>query len=299
MQKVSGTLAIASSPATAALLRGRLARRGTRPLYVSAATGKVNLFIDGAATPSGTLTACPAATGSVTGCTIAWTTTVAVPAAHTFTVEIDTGTANSPNNTVLAEGEGSYALVAGTANILSALSLNAVVTNATFTIGTCTATSCSGTVVLADAAGFAIAYTGTATTPPTYGQSPTSGNVYDNSGVAGASNVTLTSNAPAVGTVTGTAQAPFSTYTAPTLTLAGVDTTGSYTYAVTCVAAATGTFGITVGGGATPSGDVTTGELTGVGVTYPAAGVVTNPTAPSFTCTNGNIGSATGTLPVN
>jgi hypothetical protein len=307
VQKVSGTLEIVSSPATTALLRGALAREGAlarhgaRPLFVSASTGDVHLFIDGGAAPSGSLTTCSAATGTGTGCTLSWTTALAVPASHIFAVEIDTGTTHTPNNTVLAEGSGSYVLVAGSNTTLTpALSLNAVVTSATFTTTSCTATTCSGNVVLAAAGGNAIAYTG-GTAVPTYGQSPTSGNVFDNSGVSGASNVTLTSSAAATGTVTGIAQTPFSTFTAPTLTIAGVNTNGTYTYSVGCVASATGTFGITVGGGATPSLDVTAAELSGLSpaVTYPASGVVTNATAPSFTCTSGNISSATGTLPVN
>jgi hypothetical protein len=306
LQKVSGTITI--DPQTALGVRAAsLAIPRTRPLFVSPNTGDVHVFIGTgigtASAASGSLTSCTAATGTGTGCSIPWSTSLAVPGSYVFTVEIDTGTAHTPNYTVLAEGAGSYALVAGT-NTLAALSLNGVVTNATFSVAACTPagapTNCNGTVVLTAAAGSAIEYTGGLATP-TYGNSPTSGNVFDNSGVAGAADVTLTSTAPAVGSVTGTAQAPYSTYTSPTLTIAGVNATGTYSFSVGCAVGASGTFGITVGGGTTPSGDVTSAELatlTGP-VVYPASGVVTNPTAPTFTCTAGGISSASGTLPVN
>jgi hypothetical protein len=85
------------------------------------------------------------------------------------------------------------------------------------------------------------------------------------------------------------------------LTVSGVNTTGTYTYQVTCNAAATGTFGITVGGAATPSNVVTAAELAALSpaVTYPAGGVTVIGTAPLFTCAAGTISSSTGTLPVN
>ncbi len=297
VQKVSGTLSIVTTQGTLPSSRARAQSGTRRPEYVSAATKHAALFIDGAATASGSTTTCSATTGTGTGCTISWSAALTVPAIHTFAVEIDTGT-NAPANTVLAEGSGPYTIVAGTST-LSALSLNGVVRDAGFTVTSCTLASCSGNVTLSDAAGDAIAYTGT-TPVPTNGQSPTSGNVYDNNG-GGSSNVTFTSATPSAGTISGTAQSPFSSYASGTLTVLGVNTSGTYTYAVTCVSSATGTFGITVGGGTAPSGDVTAAELAGLSpaVSYPASGVVTLPTAPSFTCTAGLISSATGTLPVN
>jgi hypothetical protein len=219
-----------------------------------------------------------------------------VPAAHTFAVETDSGT-NAPANTVLSVGSGSYAIVAGSANALAALSLNGVVKGATFTVVTCSGTTptslCSGTITLAEPAGNAIAYTG-ATVVPTTGNSPSSGNVFDNG------SATFVSNTPAVGTITGTAQPNFSSLAAGTLTVAGVNTTGSYTYQVTCVGGASGTFGITLGGGLTPSLAVSAAELAALSpaVSY-ATGVTVIGTPLSFTCASGNISSAGGTLPVN
>jgi hypothetical protein len=300
VQRVSGTLSIVT-PRAALASSTRIASSSRKPLYVSAATKHAALFIDGAAVTAGSTTTCSAATGTGTGCTITWSAALTVPAIHTFAVETDSGT-NAPTNTVLAEGSGPYAIVAGV-NTLAALSLNGVVREATFTVTSCTNVanpgSCAGNVTLSDAANDAIAYTG-ATAVPTNGQSPTSGNVYDNNG-AGSSNVSFTSSG-AAGAVNGTAQSPFSSFASPTLTVVGVDTTGTYAYSVACAgAASTGTFGITVGGGATPSGDVTAAELSGLtpAVFYPTSGVATEPTAPLFACATGVISSATGTLPVN
>jgi len=62
------------------------------------------------------------------------------------------------------------------------------------------------------------------------------------------------------GLVTGTAQTTggnvFSTHATNTSAISGVDTTATCTYQMTCNSAATGTFGITVGGAASPSGVV-------------------------------------------
>lgn len=294
-QQVSGTLTIGLSRSTSSAAR--------HLLYVSSATAHAAVFIDGAATAAGSATSCSASTGTGTGCTISWSAQLTVPAAHTFAVEIDTGT-NAPANTVLAEGKGSYAIVAGS-NTLSAMSLNGVVADASFTVTGCSGTPpnslCNGTVSLADAASDLIAYTGT-TAVPTTGNSPSSGTVFDNG------NVTLVSSNTVSGTgglITGTAQTAssntFSTYASNTLTISGVNTTGIYTYQATCNSAATGSFGITLGGAATPSGDVTSAELAALSpaVSYPASGVVTTGTAPSFSCASGVISSATGTLPVN
>ena len=140
----------------------------------------------------------------------------------------------------------------------------------------------------------AIAYTGGAAVPTT-GNLPTSGNVFDN-GPA-----TFVSSNPTIGTITAGAQSPFSTLVGGTLSLAGVNTTGIYTYAVTCGAAATGTFTITPGGGATADTILTAPELAGLTpvVSLPAAGLTVAGTALSFTCTAGNITSTGGTVPVN
>ena len=294
IQSVSGTLLI-GNPGTTSSSKTRT------PAFVSSSTMHVALFIDGAATTAGAASGCTATTGTGSSCTITWAAQLTVPAAHTFSVETDTGT-NAPANTVLSVGSGSYSIVAGSANALGVLSLNGVAKNATFTVATCSgvtpASLCTGNITIAAPANNAIAYTG-ATVVPTTGTAPTSGNVYDNGAV------TFVSSAPAVGTITGTAQTVasnvFSTLAAGTLTVAGVDTTGIYTYQVTCAAAGSGTFTITLGGGATPSNLVTTAELAGLAtpVTYPAAGLVVAGTAVSFTCTGGNITSTGGTLPIN
>jgi hypothetical protein len=254
------------------------------------------VFIDGATTSAGSTTACTAATGTGTGCTISWSAKLTVPASHVFAVEADTGT-NAPTNTVLAEGAASYAVVAGS-NVLATLALNGVVKQATFAVATCAVATCNGTVVLAASAGNAIAYTGT-TVVPTAGNSPSSGNVFDNGAV------TFVSDTPATGLVSGTAQSTggnvFSTFATNTLTVSGVNITGTYTYQVACVGSATGTFGITVGGAATPSLAVTTAELAALtpAVAYPVAGITVISTAPAFSCAAGSISNASGTLPVN
>jgi len=242
-----------------------------------------------------------AAAGSGTGCTISWSAQLTVPASHVFAVETDTGT-NAPANTVLSEGAASYTVVAGSTNTLATMSLNGVVKQATFTVSGCSGVTpnslCNGTVALAAAAGNVISYAGT-TVVPTTGNSPSSGNVFDNGAV------TFVSTTPASGVATGTAQTTgpnvFSTYAANTLTVSGVNTTGIYTYQVTCASGATGTFGITVGGAATPSLAVTTAELGALtpAVTYPTGGITVIGTAPLFSCTAGGISNASGTLPVN
>jgi hypothetical protein len=291
---VSGTLTIGAPSA--------LAQSVTRkPAFVSPSTGHAAVFIDGATSNSGSTTTCTATTGTGTGCTISWSAQLTVPASHTFAVETDTGT-NAPANTVLSEGAGAYAVVAGSGNTLAALSLNGVVKQATFAVTACSGVSpnslCNGTVVLAATAGSAIAYTGS-TAVPTTGNSPSSGNVFDNGAV------TFVSATPASGLVTGTAQTAssnvFSTFASNTLTVSGANTTGTYTYQVTCAGGATGTFGITVGGASTPSLAVSTAELAALttAVSYPAAGVTVIATAPLFTCTAGNISGSSGTLPVN
>jgi len=141
-QKVSGTLSIVTSQGALPSSSVRASSASRRPEYVSAATKHAALFIDGAATAAGSTTTCSATTGAGTGCTISWSASLTVPATHTFAVEIDTGT-NAPTNTVLAEGSGPYAIVAGT-NTLAALSLNGVVRDAGFTVTSCTLASCSG-----------------------------------------------------------------------------------------------------------------------------------------------------------
>jgi hypothetical protein len=291
---VSGTLTI-GSPNT------QSKSSKVKTYSVSPSTGHAAVFIDGAVANSGSTTTCVASNGNGTGCTISWSANLAVPASHVFAVETDTGS-NAPANTVLSEGSGSFAVVAGSGNSLSALSLNGVVKQATFTVTACSGVSpnslCNGSVSLASAAGSAIAYTGS-TIVPTTGNSPSSGNVFDNGAV------TFASATSASGLVTGTAQTSgsnvFSTYAGNTLTASGVNTTGTYTYQATCVGAATGTFGITVGGASTPSLAVTSAELAALStpVSYPAAGVTVIGTAPQFACTAGNISASSGSLPVN
>jgi hypothetical protein len=193
IQSVSGTLLI-GNPGTTVTSTTRA------PAFVSSSTKHVALFIDGAATTAGQVSSCSATTGTGAGCTITWAAQLTVPAAHTFAVEADSGT-NAPANTVLSVGSGSYAIVAGTANALGALSLNGIASQATFTVGLCTGVSpnsgCPGTITISAPANNAIAYTG-AVAVPTTGNLPTSGNVFDN-GPA-----TFVSTAPATGTITGT-----------------------------------------------------------------------------------------------
>jgi hypothetical protein len=156
-----------------------------------------------------------------------------------------------------------------------------------------------GNVSLSTPAGVLITYTG-ATTVPTAGNSPSTGTVYDNG------NVTFVSSNAAAGggLITGTAQTSganvFSTYASNTLTVSGVNTTGIYTYQATCNATGTGTFGITAALAGSPSLDVSAAELAALSpaVSYPA-GITVLTTAPSFSCTSGAIGDATGTIPVN
>jgi hypothetical protein len=289
-QSVSGTLLI-GNPGTTASSNNR------SPAFVSPSTKHVALFIDNGAAAAGQTTTCTASTGTGTGCTITWAAQLTVPAPHTFAVEADTGS-NAPTNTVVSIGSGSYAIVAGTGNTLGTLSLNGIATGVTYTVGTCSGVSpnsmCPGTLTISAPAGNAIAYTG-ATTVPTTGNLPTSGNVFDN-GPA-----TFVSSTPLVGTITGTAQTTFSSLAGGTLTVSGVDTTGAYTYAVTCGTGTTGTFGITAGGAATADGIITPTQLATLSpaVLFPAAGLTVLGTAPLFTCTAGNITSTGGTLPVN
>ena len=290
---MSGTIRIVTSDSATSASDVR-----RKPLYVAPSTGHAAVFINGATASSGSTTSCVASAGTGTGCTISWTATVAVPASYVFAVETDTGS-NSPANTVLSEGAATYALVAGT-NTLAALSLNGVVKDASFGLTSCTTSACIGTISLASATGNISSYAGS-TAVPTTGNDPSSGNVFDNG------SVTFVSSASATGLVTGTAYTSgsntFATYATNTLTASGVQpsTTGTYPYQVSCVSAATGTFGITIGGAATPSLAVTSTQLAGLAtpVSYPSSAITVLGTAPSFGCTSGVISSATGTLPVN
>ena len=295
VQQVSGTLTIGTSSLTSASSTFR------KPAFVSAATTHAYVFINGSSTPNNASSTCTGSgtTGTGTFCTITWSVSLAVPASYTFAVETDNGT------NVLAEGSALYAIVAGN-NTLGALTLNGAVAKASFATTSCAAGSagtvagtCNGTVTLDDAAANAIAYTG-ATTVPTAGNSPTTGTVFDNGAVTF---VSSTAN----GLVTGTAQTTggntFSTFASNTLTVSGVNTTGTYTYAVACATATTtGTFGITVGGGTSRTSGVNITD-TQLGNESPApaylASVSTIGTAPSYSCANGVMSSATGTLPIN
>lgn len=297
VQQVSGTLTIGTPPATSGT--SSLARK---PEYVSASTTHAYIFINGSSTPANTSSTCGPASGTsgvtaTTYCTISWSTALAVPATYNFQVETDNGTK------VLAEGSIQEALVAGV-NTLGTLTLNGVVNNATFTTSSCvpgsagvTAGTCSGTVSLSSNALDAITYNGSLLTV-NGGLNPTTGTVFDNGSVTFAAST-------ANGLVTGTAQTVgtyvYSTFAANTLTVSGVSTTGTYTFAVKCATASTtGTFGITVGGGASQAAgvNISNATLTGIGTTY-VNSVSTVATAPTYTCTNGVISSATGTLPIN
>jgi hypothetical protein len=300
-QQVTGTLGIGTAQAVT------LGNRLRKPAYVSGSTTNARLFINGGASAANSSTTCTPASGTAgtgTACTITWSTSLAVPASYTFAVEVDDGT------TVLAEGSATEAIVAGN-NTLSTLTLNGVVAKASFVTLSCVAGTagvtpgtCNGAVILEDADSNTIEYNGPSTTVVA-GNNPTTGTVFDNAPPA--TPVTLAAsngNGLVIGTAESYGAGPYvlSTFAANTLSISGV--TGSsatpanaYTYEVQCKTASTsGTFGITVGGGTTPSGDVTAGELGAL--TYPAS-ITTVATAPSYTCTNGVISSATGTLPIN
>jgi hypothetical protein len=295
LQEVDGVLTIDEPLVQVASSHARL------PAFVSSLTKHAAVFIDGATAAAGTSTCTTTGTaGTGTACTIPWKANVSVPAMHYFAVEIDGGASDTPPNTVAGEGRGQYALVAGSGNTLSpTMTLNGTVATATYSVTSCTASACSGNVSLSTPAGILITYAG-GTTVPAAGNSPTTGTVYDNG------NVTFVSSNVAAGggLITGIAQTSganiFSTYAANTLTVSGVNTTGIYTYQATCNGTGTGTFGITATIVGTQSSDVTAAELAALSpaVTYPA-GITVLTTAPSFTCTNGAIGDATGTIPVN
>ena len=315
MKQVSGTLRL-EMPAT---LTSRVSAGSTgysltsfqssMPAYVSTATAHASLFIDHAATAAGSTTTCSASNGTGTGCTISWTANLTVPASHVFSVEIDTGPSILPHNTVLAEGQGTYTVFPGT-NTLgtggngSPLSLNGVANTYFYNITTCSAASCTGTISFADAASYTIFYAGALTTP-TQGQSPTSGNVFDDngfgqSGPSATSNITIASDTPSIGTMTGTAQSPWTSLSSNSLNILGVNASQQYPYTVTCGANANGKFGLLSGGGAVGSGDVTAAELSGLpaAVTYPA-GPGGIDTTNLFTCTNGVASDANGSLVTN
>jgi hypothetical protein len=295
VQQVSGTLPIGIPGAgTSSTER--------KPAFVGLATTHANVWVNGLLVPSNASSTCTGTqtTGTGTFCTISWNVSLAVPASYNFQVETDDGTK------VLAEGSKTYAIVAGV-NSLSALTLNGVVAKATLATTSCTAGTagttagtCAGTITIQENGADAIAYTG-ATTVPAAGLNPTTGTIFDNG------NVTLVAST-ASGLVTGTAQTSgsnvFSTFASNTLTLSGVNTTGIYTYAVACATATTsGTFGITLGGsaGRTSGVNVLDTQLANATGTpaYPSSTVTVTGTAPSYTCTNGVISSATGTIPVN
>lgn len=301
---VSGTIKIAMPVGPARASGGGVKLTSyTRPAYVSTATAHAALFIDHASTAAGQTTSCSASNGTGTGCTITWSANLTVPAKHVFSVEIDTGPSILPHNTVLAEGQGSYTVFPGsnplgTGGNGQPLSLNGVANTYFYNITGCSGSTCSGTVSFADAASYTIFYAGTLTAPQ-QGQSPTSGNVFDNNGM-GASNVTFASDTPSIGTMTGTAQAPWTSVTSNSLNILGVNNSQLWTYQVTCAAGATGHFGLVSGGGSQGSGDVTSTELAGLGtaVFYPAgpAGI---DTTNLFTCTNGVASDANGSLVTN
>jgi hypothetical protein len=283
-ESATGTLTFYTSSARAASsVRG--------PMFVGQSTTHAYVFINGSLTPSNTSSSC---TGTQTGgtgtfCTISWSTALSIPASYLFQVETDDG------STVLAEAAKTFALVTGT-NTLGMLAMNGVAGKASgWTTTSCsvgvagtTAGTCSGTVTIGDPDGDAISYAGSATVPVT-GNSPTSGTVYDNG------SVTLSAST-ASGLVTGTAQTSgsnvYSTFSSNTLTISGVNTTGTYTYAVKCaMATTTGSFVVSVGGvsSRTAGVNILDTQLANESpvATYPTASL--NGSSPTYTCTNGVI----------
>jgi hypothetical protein len=305
-QTVTGTLAIGFPPTVAA-------SSARKPAYVSSATQKAYVFINGGASPANSTTTCTGTTTTGTGtfCTLSWSASLPVPGSYFFAVD----TTDSAGN-VLATGGATYAIVSGV-NTLATLTLNGVAAKASFATSSCSNTTlpgnCTGTITITDFDSVTIEYTGSLLTAGvvTPGNSPSTGTVFDNAGVANGSPVTFTSSNSTVGKVTGTAQTTgtgpyvFSSFASNTLTTSGVISAaagGDYTFAVSCsttAASGNGTFGFTIAGGTSPSGAVTAAQRaneTPAG-TYPTS--VTAVSAPSYTCTAGAISSATGTLPIN
>lgn len=292
IRRVTGTLQIAVPSGLAGSTRGlALGEKGdSLPWYVSPSTTQAALFIDGASSPDGQTASCESSAGVGTGCTITWSAALSVPSVHRFAVEIDDGTV------VLAEGKATYVVSAGTNSLSPPLSLNGVAGVANYSIGSCSSSACSGSVTMSDADSNSIVYDGSATVP-TNGQNPTSSTVFDNNG-GGTNNAIITSDNASIGTVTGTTSNPFATYRSGTLTLVGVNTTGVYPYRVACASGATGNFGIKISGLTTPSGDVTSTELDGLGgLSYPSGPDADY--ASLFTCTSGAISDVSGSLVTN
>jgi hypothetical protein len=124
---------------------------------------------------------------------------------------------------------------------------------------------------------------------PVVGNSPTTGTVYDNG------SVTLGASTPS-GLVSGVAQTSganvYSTFFPNTLTVSGVNTTGTYTFAVACATATTnGSFVVNIGGAAsrTSGVDILDTQLANESpvAAYPTASL--NGSSPTYTCTNGVI----------
>jgi hypothetical protein len=225
------------------------ASRRRRPAYISAATAHAALFIDGAATAAASGACAPP------GCSLSWSIATAVPASHIFAVEIDTGPAGMPPNTVLAENSASYVIVAGN-NSLSALTLDGVAATATISGETCSGSDCTGTLTIGDAAGNPI------TSP---------GSTFDNASVA------VSSSNPSNGIVATPAGGSIAT----------VSATGTYAYDFKCVNA-TDTFTINVTSGS-PSNDVTAAELASLtpAVTYPSSTIPLTQDSSIYICRTG------------
>ena len=293
IRHVSGTLEIALPDSGGIKLTS-----AEMPREVSGGTTHAALFIDGAASPAGQTSSCTATIGTGVGCTITWSASLSAPASHTFAVETDNGAK------VLDEGKATYTVNVGQNALGSGgagnapLSLNVAAFTFGYSVGACSGGTCPGSFSLFDAAFYSIVYNGS-TPVPTNGQNPTSGNVLDNNG-GGTANLTLTSDTPSIGTVTGTASSPFTSYSSGTLTVLGINNTGNFAYSVACVAGATGTFGILFGGANVPSGDVTAAELAALSpaVAYPASPAGTG-TGHIFTCTNGVATATSGSLIAN
>jgi len=201
--------------------------------YVSAATTRAAVFIDGATAPAGSTTSC-----TPSSCTITWVAGLSVPASHTFAIETDNGTK------ALSEGVQSYAIVSGNNGTLATMTLNGIAANASWSSESCltAATTCSGTLTVSDAAGNPIVNT---SSPLATG--------YDNGPL------TFGSTASGVGTVT----------VGGTLTQPGSAGTAAYT--VHCVVSTGGFLTSMTPASTTGSGDITSGELSNRGLTYPAS----------------------------
>jgi len=236
-----------------------------KPAYISTSTTHASLWINGG--PINRI-AC------TTTCTFTWS---APAGSDDFQAEIDDGT------NVLAAGGHTYTIVAGANGDLGKLTVNGVANTLTFTdnspfTGTPDVLTGKGTFAIGDWDSHPI------TTPGTFdNRSITLSTVKDSGTYTGV----LTIACPGGGTCSG-------------LEVEDPSALGNdYTFTVTCGVSDTATFHLTATTGNSPvnanlSLEPTGGEYAGVPVTY-TSGFKTI-TGFEYTCTNGTLTDATGTI---